>query len=133
MRSPRLTFPARLVVPPVLLAVAAVAFAVQKRPEPELWRIYRQELARAKYVDLTHTITPKIPVWAGFAKSTFGPAVDPKTGKAWSYKADGFEATHYDLGTDQLGTQSSIRPHTGIRTTRPSTSCLRRSPSGLLS
>jgi len=110
-RGRRLTFPAALVVPPVLLALAAVALAVQKRPEPQLWRIYRQELARAKYVDLTHTITPKIPVWAGFAKSTFGPAVDPKTGKAWSYKNDGFEATHYDLGTDQLGTQLDPPAH----------------------
>jgi kynurenine formamidase len=94
-----------------LLASAVVAHAVQKRPEPELWRIYRQSLTRAKYVDLTHTITPKIPVWAGFAKSTFGPAVDPKTGKPWSYKNDGFEATHYDLGTDQLGTQLDPPAH----------------------
>jgi kynurenine formamidase len=100
-----------LAISAALLASTAVALAVQKRPEPELWRIYRQELARAKYVDLTHTITPKIPVWAGFAKSTFGPAVDPKTGKPWSYKNDGFEATHYDLGTDQLGTQLDPPAH----------------------
>lgn len=109
-RGRRLTWSAALVLSGGLLASVA-ALAVQKRPEPELWRIYRQELARAKYVDLTHTITPKIPVWAGFAKSTFGPAVDPKSGKPWSYKNDGFEATHYDLGTDQLGTQLDPPAH----------------------
>jgi kynurenine formamidase len=27
-------------------------------------------LKSAKYVDLTHTITPTIPVWVGFAEST---------------------------------------------------------------
>src|SRR5215469_17601227 len=81
------------------------------QPEPDLWRVYRQSLAKAKYVDLTHTITPTIPVWAGFAKSKFSPAVDPKTGKAWSYATDGFEATHYDLGTDQLGTQLDPPAH----------------------
>ena len=39
-----------------------------------LWQVYEQSLKGAKYVDLTHTITPKIPVWAGFAASSFAPA-----------------------------------------------------------
>jgi hypothetical protein len=39
-----------------------------------LWPVYDQVFKGAKYVDLTHTITPKIPVWAGFAASTFAPA-----------------------------------------------------------
>jgi kynurenine formamidase len=94
-----------------LLTSSVVAVAAQSQPEPVLWRVYRQSLAKAKYVDLTHTITPTIPVWAGFAKSKFSPAVDPKTGKAWSYATDGFEATHYDLGTDQLGTQLDPPAH----------------------
>jgi kynurenine formamidase len=79
--------------------------------EPELWRIYRTSLAKAKYVDLTHTIAPDIPVWAGFAKSTFSPSVDPKMNRPYSYREDGFEATHYDLGTDQLGTQLDPPAH----------------------
>jgi hypothetical protein len=33
-----------------------------------LWGVYEQALKGAKYVDLTHTITPKIPVWAGFRR-----------------------------------------------------------------
>ena len=47
---------------------------------PPLWRVYHDALASAKYVDLTHTITPSIPVWPGFGHPTFGPTVDPKTG-----------------------------------------------------
>ncbi len=36
-------------------------------------------LKSAKYIDLTHSITPSIPVWPGFGPATFGPRVDPKT------------------------------------------------------
>jgi hypothetical protein len=38
----------------------------------DLWQVY--ETALKEGVDLTHTITPKIPVWVGFAESTFSPA-----------------------------------------------------------
>ncbi|MBI5589112.1 MAG: cyclase family protein [Deltaproteobacteria bacterium] len=79
--------------------------------EPSLWQIYSQTLKKARYVDLTHTITPTIPVWPGFGPSTFGPAVDPKTGKPYNYKDDGFEATRYMLATDQLGTQLDPPAH----------------------
>ena len=79
--------------------------------EPPLWQVYTQTLKKAKYVDLTHTITPVIPVWAGFGPSTFGPAVDPKTGKPYTYQTDGFEATRYTLATDQLGTQLDPPAH----------------------
>ena len=41
--------------------------------EPGLWRVYEDSLKGARYVDLTHTITPSIPVWAGFGPSTFEP------------------------------------------------------------
>jgi kynurenine formamidase len=76
-----------------------------------LWQVYEQSLKGAKYVDLTHTITPSIPVWKGFARSTFGPALNPATGKAYTYDKDGFEATQYNLGTDQLGTQLDPPAH----------------------
>lgn len=79
--------------------------------EPPLWQVYQQSLKSAKYVDLTHTITPSIPVWAGFGSSTFEPTMNPKTGKPYNYKEDGFEATHYNLSTDQLGTQLDPPAH----------------------
>jgi kynurenine formamidase len=76
-----------------------------------LWRIYDQNLKGAKYIDLTHTVTPSIPVWKGFAPSKFAPTVNPETGKRYDYAKDGFEATHYDLATDQLGTQLDPPAH----------------------
>jgi kynurenine formamidase len=78
---------------------------------PGLWSVYEDSLKDAKYVDLTHTLTPSIPVWRGFGPSTFGPAVDPKTGKPYRYAQDGFEATNYDLSTDQFGTQLDPPAH----------------------
>ncbi|HEY4564675.1 MAG TPA: cyclase family protein, partial [Thermoanaerobaculia bacterium] len=81
-------------------AICAVVALIAARPKPAappLWQVYEQTLKRAKYVDLTHTIGPSIPVWAGFGPSSFGPTVNPKTGKAYTYKDDGFEATHYDF------------------------------------
>ena len=76
-----------------------------------LWTTYEQSLKSAKYVDLTHTITPSIPIWHGFAQPRFSATVDPQTQKAYSYELDGFEATHYDLPTDQLGTQLDAPAH----------------------
>jgi kynurenine formamidase len=78
---------------------------------PGLWRVYDQWLSRAKYIDLTHTISPDIPVWKGFGPSAFGPAVNPETGKPYTYERDGFEATRYALSTDQLGTQLDPPAH----------------------
>ena len=85
--------------------------AAQPRPQPPLWQVYQQSLKGAKYVDLTHAIAPTIPVWSGFGPSKFGPSINPKTGKPYTYKDDGFEATHYDLSTDQLGTQLDPPAH----------------------
>src|SRR5258708_7046380 len=78
---------------------------------PGLWKVYDEFLAHAKYVDLTHTIAPNIPVWKGFGPSKFAPAVNPKTGKPYHYKTDGFAAMQYDLSTDQLGTQLDQPAH----------------------
>jgi kynurenine formamidase len=78
---------------------------------PSLWRLYDHTLREAKYVDLTHTITPTIPVWAGFGPSIFAPAKNPVTGEAYTYAESGFEATAYMLQTDQLGTQLDPPAH----------------------
>jgi kynurenine formamidase len=91
--------------------MAAACGTLAQAAEPGLWTLWDQTLSRAKYIDLTHTITPNTPVWHGFGPSRFAPAVDPKTGKAYTYAADGFEATHYDLSTDQLGTQLDPPAH----------------------
>jgi kynurenine formamidase len=96
----------------VFLSVVSVSVSANhSKREPPLWQVYQQSLKTAKYVDLTHTIAPKIPVWAGFGSSTFAPAINPKNGKQYTYKDEGFEATRYNLSTDQLGTQLDPPAH----------------------
>jgi kynurenine formamidase len=98
------------------LTVLAAGFALvfgfaQAADHPGLWKTYDDALRHAKYIDLTHTIAPDSPVWHGFGPSKFGPTINPATGKPYSHKADGFEASHYDLSTDQLGTQLDPPAH----------------------
>lgn len=95
----------------LIAVIFASKAATQPSSERPLWEVYQQSLKDAKYVDLTHAIAPSIPVWEGFAPSRFEPAVNPKTGKPYIYKDDGFEATHYNLSTDQLGTQLDPPAH----------------------
>jgi kynurenine formamidase len=100
-------------------AGAAVAAALLAAPRPAqarseangLWAVYDQTLRKARYIDLTHEITPGIPVWKGFGPGRFTATVDPKTGKAYTYAKDGFEATAYRLQTDQFGTQLDPPAH----------------------
>src|SRR6476661_9156996 len=108
MIKPQLFFTLAVLVAVALIAVAA---SPSKPARSSLWQVYEQSLKGARYVDLTHTINPAIPVWAGFGRSKFGPALDPKTGKPFTYPKDGFEATRYDLATDQLGTQLDPPAH----------------------
>lgn len=78
---------------------------------PDLWKVYNQSLKNAKYVDLTHTLMPSIPVWKGFGPAKFGRTINPETGKPYQYDKDGFEATRYELSTDQFGTQLDPPAH----------------------
>jgi kynurenine formamidase len=95
-----------------LSVITCVSIAIaQPHGEPALWQIYQQSLKSAKYVDLTHTITPSMPVWSGFGSPQFSATVNPKTGKAYTYLSDGFEATNFVLPTDQLGTQLDPPAH----------------------
>ncbi len=96
----------------VVVLFACTSFAAAQQPKSiSLWEVYEQSLKHAKYVDLTHTINPAIPVWHGFGPSRFAPTVDPATNQPYTYEKDGFEATHYDLSTDQLGTQLDPPAH----------------------
>jgi len=78
---------------------------------PGLWQVYDQSLKTAKYIELSHTITPTVPVWKGFGPSRFAAASDPQSGKPYTYAKDGFEATAYQLSTDQLATQLDPPAH----------------------
>jgi kynurenine formamidase len=100
-----------LITAAYVAALAAVVAAPAPAASPGLWQVYDQAFKGARYVDLTHTITPTIPVWAGFGPSQFAPSVNPSTGKPYTYANDGFEATRYTLATDQLGTQLDPPAH----------------------
>lgn len=91
----------------VTLALPAAASAKQS----DLWKAYNDTLSTSRYIDLTHTITPNQPVWKGFGPATFRPAVDPTTGRPYTYAKDGFEATAYTFATDQFGTQFDPPAH----------------------
>jgi kynurenine formamidase len=95
----------------VVLVGALLLRSDRSRTGASLWSIYDDSLKNAKYVDLTHTINPSVPVWHGFGRSKFGPALNPTTNQPYTYDKDGFEATHYDLSTDQLGTQLDPPAH----------------------
>ena len=98
----------------VLLGCGVGTLAAQRPSDAaphSLWDVYARYLKGAKYVDLTHTITPQVPVWAGFAPSTFSRTLNPKTGQPYTYKTDNFEASAYSLSTDQLGTQLDPPAH----------------------
>ena len=92
-----------------VIGVAAVPAA--GKPNPGLWGLYRDGLRGARYINLSHRLTPQIPVWKGFGPSFFAPALNPETGQPYTYAQDGFEATSYQLSTDQFGTQLDPPAH----------------------
>src|SRR5215207_10849118 len=92
-------------------AVLGLAIPAAASAKGDLWKVYDQTLSKARYIDLTHTITPDQPVWKGFGPATFRPTVDPTTGEPYTYAKHGFEATAYTLATDQFGTQFDPPAH----------------------
>lgn len=97
-----------LVGPPLPPSARAEAVTA---PAPGLWAVYDQALRQAKYIDLTHALTPDIPVWQGFGPARFEPSASPDGDRPYAYARDGFEATRYVLSTDQFGTQLDPPAH----------------------
>lgn len=103
------------------LAVTATAGAAQSKSvqagPADFWQAYEQLFLTAKYVDLTHVLTPHTPLWRGFdrntefARAVSGSAEVKAVGAPFTYQDDGFEATAYRLPTDQFGTQLDPPAH----------------------
>ncbi|HET6548021.1 MAG TPA: cyclase family protein [Solirubrobacter sp.] len=97
------------------LVTAALIVGAQAGPahakKTDLWKVYDKVLSKSRYIDLTHTITPNMPVWKGFGPATFKPTVNPLTGMPYTFANDGFEATAYTISTDQFGTQLDPPAH----------------------
>src|SRR3954451_4978256 len=104
----RITFRAAVLT---ALAVAITVPATAGAKQSALWKAYNHTLSKARYIDLTHTLTPQGPVWKGFGPATFMPTTNPDTGQPYTYANDGFEATAYLLPTDQFGTQLDPPAH----------------------
>jgi hypothetical protein len=56
----------------VVLGGVAAGPAAAERGDG-LWGVYDNGLRSAKYIDLSHRLTPQIPVWKGFGPSVFSP------------------------------------------------------------
>jgi kynurenine formamidase len=102
----------------VALVLGLSASAAMAQDGKGLWSVYDEALKGAKYIDLTHVIGPNVPVWHGFGPSKFEPAQAgadiegyARKGAAFSFAKHGFEATNYNLATDQLGTQLDPPAH----------------------
>src|SRR5579885_2169771 len=86
----------------VALCLGAVWLPAPAQAQSELARAY-QIIASKHFVDLTHSFGPETPVWSGFGQAKFSPASDPKSGRPYTIKADGFRATYYQM-VGQYGT-----------------------------
>ena len=93
-----------------VLALAAVPSTATAHA-PGLWQVYDHALREARYIDLTHAITPDSRSGRGSGRPSSSPSVDPSTNEAYTYAKHGFEATAYALATDQFGTQLDPPAH----------------------
>ncbi len=95
----------------ILTSCSSFNLKQKKEISIDLWEAYDQYFKVAKYVDLSHVISPSMPVWEGFGPAMFGPAMNPLTGRVYTYKDDGFESTRYVFPTEQLGTHIDAPSH----------------------
>jgi kynurenine formamidase len=94
----------------------AIAGAQANRGSPGLWGVWDSAFARARFVSLSHVLTPDTPVWSGFPPTTkFQPGtgrLDDKSPYApFTYEKTGLETTAYAFATDQFGTQLDPPAH----------------------
>ena len=96
-------------------AAAPVAEAAGGRATG-LWGVWDQAFARARFVSLSHVLTPDTPVWKGFPETTrfsqgTGRMDDKSPYAAFTYEKTGLETTAYTFATDQFGTQLDPPSH----------------------
>ena len=92
------------------------ARAQAKRAAPGLWGVWDNAFARARFVSLSHVLTPDTPVWNGFPPTTkfqqgTGRLDDKSPYAAFTYEKTGLESTAYTFATDQFGTQLDPPAH----------------------
>jgi len=97
-------------------ALPGVALAQTKRAGPGLWSVWDNAFARARFISLSHVLTPDTPVWSGFPTTTkfqqgTGRLDDKSPYAAFTYEKPGLETTAYAFATDQFGTQLDPPAH----------------------
>jgi kynurenine formamidase len=85
-------------------------------PPSSLWDVWDRVFAKARFVSLSHVLTPAAPLWKGFPPGTrFERGVAKLDDKSpygpLDYAKSGFETTGYHLVTDQMGTQLDPPAH----------------------
>jgi kynurenine formamidase len=83
---------------------------------PGLWDVWDSAFARARFVSLSHVLTPDTPVWSGFPTTTrfaqgTGRLDDKSPYAAFTYEKTGLETSAYTFATDQFGTQLDPPAH----------------------
>lgn len=97
-------------------ALPIAAEARTRRAAPDLWGVWDSAFARARFVSLSHVLTPDTPVWSGFPHTTkfeqgTGRLDDKSPYAAFTYDKTGLETSAYTFPTDQFGTQLDPPAH----------------------
>jgi kynurenine formamidase len=102
----------------ILILLSIASASGQEHKGSDLWSVYESVLKPCKYVDLTHSFSPGIPVWPGFGHAVFAPTTAGadmpgyiQEGQEFTYEKHGFVATSYQIPTDQYGTQLDPPAH----------------------
>ena len=97
-------------------ALPALPRAQTTGAAPGLWSVWDNFFARARFVSLSHVLTPDTPVWKGFPTTTkfqqgTGRLDEKSPYAAFTYEKIGLETTAYAFATDQFGTQLDPPAH----------------------
>lgn len=97
-------------------ALPAVGEGRDKPRAPGLWGVWDSAFAHARFVSLSHVLTPDMPVWSGFPTTTrfqqgSGRLDDKSPYAAFTYEKTGLETSAYTFATDQFGTQLDPPAH----------------------
>ena len=97
----------------VFAGTTYAAEALQKPDNLSLWKSYSSTFAKAKYIDLTHAISPVTPTGPDFGALQFSTAHlhGNASELAFDYPSVGAGITAYVLPTDQVGTQLDPPAH----------------------
>lgn len=88
----------------------------QEAGTPGLWDAWDRLFANARFVSLSHVLTPASPLWKGFPPGTAFARGRARLSDAapyaeLTYEHDGLETTAYTLVADQFGTQLDPPAH----------------------